>query len=118
MFFAHPEQLLNPMLGSSFIANFMLTEIGPRGVVFRHFAEDERFARRSRNEPSPEILLTLPFSGIFQGFFRALLLLKPLSRSRSVAGVHVCVRVWLCIVYVVCWVCAISLEKYEEMNKY
>ena len=33
MFFAHPEQLLNPMLGSSFIANFMLTEIGPRGVI-------------------------------------------------------------------------------------
>ena len=36
--------------------------------VFRHFAADERFARRYRNEPSPEILLTLPFSGIFRGF--------------------------------------------------
>ena len=71
-------------------------------LVFRHFAADERFARRSRNEPSPEIPLTLPFSGIFRGFFRAWLLLKPLSRSRSVAGVHVCVRVWLCIVYVAC----------------
>ena len=62
-------------------------------LVFRHLAADERFARRYRNEPSPEFPLTLPFSGIFGGFFRALLLLKPLSRSRSVAGVHVCVRV-------------------------
>ena len=44
------------------------------------------------------------FFRYFPGFFRALLLLKPLSRSRSVAGVHVCVRVWLCIVYVVCCV--------------
>ena len=34
--------------------------------VLRHFAADERFAR---NEPSPEIPLTLPFSGIFGGFF-------------------------------------------------
>ena len=65
-------------------------------LVFRHFAADERFARRSRNEPSPEIPLTLPFSGIFRGFFRVLLLLKPLSRSRSVAGVNVCVRVCVC----------------------
>ena len=110
------------MLGSSFIAKFLFTKIGPRRVitcsrglngsnhwilqisslrmgreqhvpefskhhlflkireisegtsyqmvrlVFRHFAADERFARRSRNEPSPEIPLTLPFSGIFQGF--------------------------------------------------
>ena len=31
------------------------------------------------------------FFSHFRGFFRVLLLLKPLSRSRSVAGVHVCV---------------------------
>ena len=33
MNFAHPEQHLNSMLGSSFIVNFLLTEIGPRGVI-------------------------------------------------------------------------------------
>ena len=33
MIFAHLEKHLNAMLGSSFIANFMLTEIGPRGVI-------------------------------------------------------------------------------------
>ena len=68
-------------------------------LVIRHFAADERFTRPYRNEPSPEIPLTLPFSGIFRGFFRVFtltLLLKPLSRSRSVAGVHVCVRVCGC----------------------
>ena len=112
MIFAHLEQHLNSMLGSSFIAKFLFTKIGPRRVitcsrglngsnhwilqisslrmgreqhvpessnhhlflkikyisegtsyqmvrlVFRHFAADERFARRYRNETSPEILLT------------------------------------------------------------
>ena len=33
MFFEHVEQHLNSMLGSSFIADFRLTEIGPSGVV-------------------------------------------------------------------------------------
>ena len=153
MVFEHVEQHLNSMFGSLFIAIFMLTMNGPRGVitcsrglngsnymmilpiqgreqhvpgsrnhpfflrmreisegtsyqmvrlVFRHFAADERFAR---NEPSPEFPLTLPFSGIFGGFFRALLLHKPLSRSRSVAGVSVCVRV--CGVY--CVLCCVFL---------
>ena len=37
-------------------------------LVCRHFAADERFARQHCHEPSPGILLTLPFSGIFQGF--------------------------------------------------
>ena len=37
-------------------------------LVCRHFAADERFARQYRHEPLPEIPLTLPFSGIFQGF--------------------------------------------------
>ena len=74
-------------------------------LVFRHLAEDERFARRYRNEPSPEIHLTLPFFRHFLWFSRALLLLKPLSRSRSVAGVHVCVRVCVCEC-VCCVLCA------------
>ena len=74
-------------------------------LVFRHFAADERFTCQHRHEPSPEILLTLPFSGIFRGFFRVFLLLKPLSRSRSVAGVHVCVRVCVCEC-VCCVLCA------------
>ena len=81
-------------------------------LVCRHFAADERFARQYRHEPLPEIPLTLPFSSIFRGFFRALLLLKPLSRSRSVAGVHVCVRVCGCeCVYVVrCCACGKTLK--------
>ena len=68
-------------------------------LVFRHF----------RHEPSPEFSLTLPFSGIFRGFFRVWLLLKPLSRSRSVAGVHVCLRVGavLCACAVQCAVCCV-----------
>ena len=80
-------------------------------LVFRHFAADERFARRYRNEPSPEIPLTLPFSSIFRGFFRVLLLLKPLSRSRSVAGVHVCVRVCGCECVCCVLYCAIFVVK-------
>ena len=74
-------------------------------LVFRHFAADERFARPYRNEPSPEIPPTLPFAGIFRKFFRVLLLLKPLSRSRSVASVRVCVRVCDCEC-VCCVLCA------------
>ena len=81
--------------------------------VFRYFAEDERFARRSRNESLPEIPLTLPFPGIFAGFPRVVL--KPLSRSRSVAGVHVCVVVF-CVCCVLC--CAFFVVKYEEIHKY
>ena len=37
-------------------------------LVCRHFAADERFARQYRHEPLSEFPLTLPFSGIFQGF--------------------------------------------------
>ena len=84
-------------------------------LVFRHFAADERFARPYRNEPSSEIPLTLPFSGIFRGFFRVLLLLKPLSRSRSVAGVNVCVRVCVCLW--VCMLCAVWVWKNTENHK-
>ena len=79
-------------------------------LVFRHF----------RNEPSPEFPLTLPCSGIFGGFFRVWLLLKPLSRSRSAAGVHVCVWVWcvgavLCVCAVQCAVCCENQRKQREM---
>ena len=38
----------------------------------------------------------------FPRFFRVWLLLKPLSRSRSVAGVSVCVRVCGCVLCVLC----------------
>ena len=50
----------------------------------------------------------------FPGFFRVWLLLKPLSRSRSVAGVHVCVSVCVCecVCCVLC--CAFFVVKYEE----
>ena len=85
-------------------------------LVFRHFAADERFARRYRNETSPEIPLTLPFSGIFRGFFRVWLLLKPLSRSRSVAGVHVCVRVCGCECVCCVWKNTDNQRKQREMR--
>ena len=75
-------------------------------LVFRHFAAYERFARRYRNEPSPEILHTL--------------LLKPLSRSRSVAGVHVCVRVCGCVLCmlcaVLCYICSKNMRKSINME--
>ena len=79
-------------------------------LVCRHF----------RHEPSPEFSLTLPFSGIFRGFFRVWLLLKPLSRSRSVVGVSVCVRVGavLCVCVlcsVLCAVCCENQRKQREM---
>ena len=87
-------------------------------LVCRHLAADERFARRYRNEHSPEIPLTLPFSSIFQGFFRALLLLKPLPRSRSVAGVHVCVcGCVLCMLCaVLCYICSKNMRKSINME--
>ena len=89
-------------------------------LVIRHIAADERFARPYRNEPSPEIPLTLPFSAIFRGFFRVWRLLKPLSRSRSVAGVCVCV--WcVCVVvsvYVVrCCACGKTLKTRGNREK-
>ena len=50
----------------------------------------------------------------FRGFFRALLLHKPLSRSRSVAGVHVCVRVCGCVLCMLRAVLCFFVVKYEE----
>ena len=81
-------------------------------LVCRHFAADERFARQYRHEPLPEFPLTLPFSGIFRGFFRVWLLLKPLSRSRSVAGV-LCV---LCVCGCVLWKNTENQRKQREMR--
>ena len=73
--------------------------------VLRHFAADERFARRSRNEPSPEIPLTLPFSGIFQGFSaRYSYTNHSQDHGQWQVCMCVCACVWLCIVYVVCCV--------------
>ena len=169
--FAHLEQHLNAMLGSSFIANFMLTEIGPRGVitcsrgspevstgsypfkvwekgenntfpipqisrfflrmretsegtssymvrfVLRHFAADERFAR---NEPSPEIPLTLPFPGIFGGFSARYSYTNHSQDHGQVAGVSVCVRVcgWvLCMLCaVLCFFCSEIWGKWINMD--
>ena len=67
-------------------------------LVFRHFAADERFAR---NEPSPEIPLTLPFSGIFGGFSARY---SYTNHSQDHGQWQVCLCVWLCIVYIVCCV--------------
>ena len=56
----------------------------------------------------------------FPGFFRALLLLKPLSRSRSVAGVCLCVCVWNCVLCmlcaVLCYICSTNMRKSTNME--
>ena len=80
-------------------------------LVFRYFATDERFAR---NEPSPEIHLTLPFSGIF-GDFSARYSYTNHSQDHGQWQVCLCVCacVWLCIVYIVCCV-VFFVVKYEE----
>ena len=56
----------------------------------------------------------------FSRFFRALLLHKPLSRSRSVAGVHVCVRVCGCVLCmlcaVLCYICSKNMRKSINME--
>ena len=57
-------------------------------------------SKRAFAKDSPDFAFFRHISRVF----RALLLLKPLSGSRSVAGVHVCACVWLSIVYVVCCV--------------
>ena len=72
--------------------------------VLRHFVADERFARRYRNEHSPEIPLTLPFSSIFAVFPRVTLTQTTLKITVSGRCACVCACVWLCIVYVVCCV--------------
>ena len=59
-------------------------------MVFRHFAADERFARRHRNEPSPEIPLTLPFSIIFRGFSACSHLPSYLNHSQDHGQWQVC----------------------------
>ena len=79
-------------------------------LVFRHFAADERFAR---NEPSPEIPLTLPFQAFLAVFPRVTLTQATLKITVSGRCVCVCACVWLCIVYVVCCV-VFFLVKYEE----
>ena len=85
--------------------------------VFRHFAEDERFARRSRNEPSPEIPLTLPFSGIFQGF-SARYSYSNHSQDHGQWRVCMCVCVCGCVLCMLCAVLCYIFRKSKEMNKY
>ena len=46
--------------------------------------------------------------------FTQTLSLKPLSRSRSVAGVHVCVRV--CVRVCVCYICNKNIRKWINMD--
>ena len=74
-------------------------------LVFRPLPKyKERFARRYRNEPSPEILLKMPFSGIFAVFPRVTLTQTTLKITVGGKCACVCACVWLCIVYVVCCV--------------
>ena len=76
--------------------------------VFRHFAADERFARPYRNEPSPGIPLTLPFSGIFRGFFRVWYS----NHSQDHGQWQVCMCVCVCVTVTVYVVCCVRVEKH------
>ena len=69
-------------------------------LVFRYFATDERFAR---NEPSPEIPLTLPFSGIFVGFSARY---SHSNHSQDHGQWQVCLCVCVCVV-VYCVYCVL-----------
>ena len=75
--------------------------------VFRHFAADERFAR---NEPSPEIPLTLPFSGIFGGFSARY---SYTNHSQDHGQWQVCLCVCVCVVVycVYCVLCCAFCSK-------
>ena len=79
-------------------------------LVFRHIAADERFAR---NEPSPEIPLTLPFSGIFGGF-SARYSYTNHSQDHGQWQVCLCVRVCGCVLCILCAVLCFFVVKYEE----
>ena len=77
--------------------------------VLRHFVANERFARRYRNEPSPGILLTLPFSGIFQGFSARY---SHSNHSQDHGQWQVCMCVCVCVVvYCVCCVLCCAIFK-------
>ena len=70
--------------------------------------------RRSRNEPSPEIPLTLPFSGIFQGFSARY---SYSNHSQDHGQWQVCMCVCACVVVYCVMLCAVLcyiLKKYEE----
>ena len=82
--------------------------------VFRHFAADERFARQYRHESLPEILLTLPFPGIFAGFPRV-------ARTQTTLKITVsgrCACVCGCVLCMLCVVLCFFVVKYEEIHKY
>ena len=88
--------------------------------VLRHHAAGARFALRYRNEHSPEIPLTLPFSSIFQVFPRVTLTQTTLKITVSGRCACVCACVWLCIVYVVCcvlcYICSKNMRKSINME--
>ena len=73
----------------------------------------KRFARQYRHEPLARVSPDFAFFKHFPGFFRVWLLLKPLSRSRSVAGVLcVCCACACVVVY-----CGKNTEKPEETER-
>ena len=84
--------------------------------VLRHFAADERFAR---NEPSPEIPLTLPFSGIFGGFSARY---SYTNHSQDHGQWQVCMCVCVCVVEycvccaVLCYICSKNMRKSINME--
>ena len=89
--------------------------------VFRHFdPEEEWFARRYRNEPSPEIPLTLPFSGVFQGFSARY---SHSNHSQDHGRWQVCmwcVGVCGCVLCmfraVLCYICSKNMKKWINME--
>ena len=89
--------------------------------VLRHFAAGERFALRYRNEHSPEIPLTLPFSSIFQGF-SARYSYSNHSQDHGQWQVCMCVCVCVCgcvlcmLCAVLCYICSKNMRKSINME--
>ena len=84
-------------------------------LVCRHFAADERFARQHCHEPSTEILLTLPFSGIFAGF-SACYSYSNHSQDHGQWQVCMCVCVCECVCCVLC-ACGKTLKTTRNREK-
>ena len=86
-------------------------------LVFRHFAADERFTCQHRHEPSPEIPLTLPFSGIFRGFSACY---SYSNHSQDHGQWQVCMCVCVCVCDCVCCVlcaCGKTLKTTRNREK-
>ena len=89
-------------------------------LVFRHFAADERFARSYRNEPSPGILLTLPFQA-FSRVFSARYSYSNHTQDHGQWQVCMCVCVVcgcvLCMLCaVLCYICSKNMRKSINME--